>query len=452
MKFVIVGAGELGRLLASTLLERDNDVILLDSSPEELERVSAKLDVMTVEGRCSSVAALKKADAESANALLAVSGDEPANILACQIASRLGVQNTVCRLYRSDAFSEEDGIGASTFGIWRTISPPEVCAEKIADVLSSEILLERIRFSRKDAQMALIEIERSSMLAGVPIKDIPGSSDILRSIRFAAILRGQDMLVPHGDTILAPGDKVYVAGKKEHVDDLLQWLKPPVTGFRRRLVISGSDETGRILARRALDEGYEVRFIEPELNKCEELQDLFPSSVMMLNGDPTEEEILEEAGVGAADVFVDVSHDDENNILSCILAKRMGARKVVSLTHKPEYVKIVPVLQMIDCAFSATLVSVNSILRLLDSGAMRVDAILQRFRANLSEFRISARSPLCGKRLNECHLPPSLILALIFRGGEVLTPSGDTVLEKDDVAVAIVAQEGIREIEALFPK
>ena len=107
---------------------------------------------------------------------------------------------------------------------------------------------------------------------------------------------------------------------------------------------------------------------------------------------------------------------------------------------------------MIDCAFSATLVSVNSILRLLDSGAMRVDAILQRVRANLSEFRISAGSPLCGKRLSECRLPSSLILALIFREGEVLTPSGSTVLEKDDVAVAIVAQEGLREIEALFPK
>ena len=171
MKFIIVGAGELGCLLASTLLERDHDVILLDSSPEELERVSSKLDVMTVEGSCSSVAALKKAGAESAHTLLAVSGDEAANILACQIASRLGVQNTVCRLYRSDAFSEEDGIGASTFGIWRTFSPPEVCAEKIADVLFCDILLERIRFSRKEAQMAVIEIERSSILAGLPIKD-----------------------------------------------------------------------------------------------------------------------------------------------------------------------------------------------------------------------------------------------------------------------------------------
>ena len=452
MKFIIVGAGELGSLLASTLLERKHDVILLDNSQDELERVSSKLDVMTVEGSCSSVAALKKAGAESAHTLIAVSGDEAANILACQIASRLGVNNTICRLYRSDAFSEEDGIGASTFGIWRTFSPPEVCAVKIADVLACEILLERIHFSRNVAQMAVIGIDRSSVLAGVPIKNIPGSSEILRSVRFAAILRGQNMLVPHGDTILAPGDKVYVAGKKENVDEFLQWLMPSASGFQRRLVISGSNETSQILAHRALEAGFEVRFIEPDRKKCEDLQDQFPSSVMILNGDFTEEEILEEAGVGAADVFVNVSHDDENNILSCILAKRMGARKVISLTHKPEYAKIVPALEMIDCAFSATLVSVNSILRLLDSGAMRVDAILQRFRANLSEFRISAGSPLCGKRLSECRLPSSLILALVFRGEEVLTPSGSTVLEKDDVAVAIVAQEGIREIKALFPK
>lgn len=450
MKVIIAGSGELGRLLAATLLTGNHDVILIDNAVDELKQVSDKLDVMTVEGNCTSIAVLKEAGIEDADALLAVSGNEAINILTCQIASKLGVKQTICRLYSSESFSSEDGILPETFGIRNTVSPPEESAEKICAILRRDILLERIRFSIEEAQMILIEITRSSILAGVSIKNIPGP-EMLKSIRFSALLRGNQLIVPHGDTIFAPGDKVYVAGKTESLNAFLDWLSPGDMGLRPRLVMAGSDDTGRILAEKALQQGFEVYFIEPDRQRAEHLLDELPSGVTMLEGNATQEDILMEAGVANADAFVSVDPDDEDNILSCILAKRLGARKVICLTHKPEYIWIVPAMEMIDCGLSATLVSVNSILRQLEAGAMRADAILQRFRAHLTEFRVSPKSPLCGKMLKNCKLPSSLILSLIFRGNEVIIPSGETCLYANDKAVAIVTKEGVREIEPLFP-
>ena len=169
------------------------------------------------------------------------------------------------------------------------------------------------------------------------------------------------------------------------------------------------------------------------------------------NGDPTDEEVMEEAGIENCDAFISAADDDEQNILACIMAKRRGAKKVIAITHKPEYIRIVPAMEAIDCGISSTLVSVNTVLRMIETGTMRIDAKLQRFHAHLTEFRISRHSPLAGKEIRECNLPPSAVFALIFRGFDVLTASGTTVLEPEDTVVTIVTPESKKDLEPLFP-
>ena len=134
------------------------------------------------------------------------------------------------------------------------------------------------------------------------------------------------------------------------------------------------------------------------------------------------------------------------------MAKRMGARKTVTVTSKPEYIRIVPTMDMIDCGFSTTLTAVNSILRMLESGTMRIDAFLQMFHARLTEFRVSNSSPLCGKELATCNLPSSTLFALAFRRDEIIAPSGNTILQPGDTVVAIVTPEVEKELEPLFPE
>ncbi len=448
MKIIIIGAGELGCMVAATLCKGNHDVVLVDSSGEMLEGITDKLDIMVIEGSCVSIATLKRAGVDNADALIAVSGDEASNILACRMASLLGVKKTICRLYGSECFSEEDGITAEMFGIWKAFSTPEESVRKIRDILSNNIIRERISFSHPDALMTVFEVTTSSPLSGIRLKDIP-CGNILTNVRLAGLVRGKQFLVPHGDTILVPGDKVYVAGHREHVERFIDWISPD-HNRPDRILIAGSDSTVVSLIRSACQQGYDVRLITAGGQDSEKILTEIPEKVMVFYGDPTDEDVLTEAGIAGTDVFVNVDENDEENILSCIMAKRLGAEKVISLTHKPEYIRIVPALGQIDCGFSATLISQNTILRLLEGGMMRVDAVLQQFNANLSEFKVSKGAPLCGKMLSEVSLPASVIFALIFRDGQVITPSGNTVFQENDVAVAIVTSESSRELEPLF--
>ena len=453
MRIIIAGAGELGRLLASTLSTADHDVTIIDADGGMLEHINDNMDIKVVEGSCVSIRTLKDAGVKNADALLAVSGDEAANILSCQLAAKLGVRKTVCRVNSPDCFSESDGVTPDKLGIWKCVSPSEECVGKIRSVLRNRLLVEKIRFSNPDAVMEVFRVTPSSLLAGTRVKDIPTDSGLLNSVRFAAIVRQKQFLIPHGDTIFVPGDKVYIAGSNRDVNNFIAWIsEESISVQASRIVIAGATVTGKLLASALCTAGYDIRFVEKNQQKGEKLLDTLPPGVLVINGDPTDEEVLEEAGIRDCEGFVSAAQDDEDNILSCIMAKRLGARKTVAVTSKPEYIRIVPTMDMIDCGFSTTLTAVNSILRMLESGTMRIDAFLQMFHARLTEFRVSNSSPLCGKELAACNLPSSTLLALAFRKNEIFAPSGNTVFQPGDTVVAVVTPDAERELEPLFPE
>ena len=452
MNIVIAGAGELGQLLAEKLTANDHDVVMIDSSSDVLESISESLEVNLQPGSCIDPETLTKAGIQNADVLLAVSGDTAANVLACQIASRLGAKRTICRMNDASLFSSSSRLTPDSFGVWKYVSPPEECARKIAAVIGNRFLLEEIRFSHPDAVMQVFEIGRSSLLANARIKDMSMDPVLRDSIRFAAIIRGKQFVVPHGDTIFVPGDKVYIAGTSENVREFIRWAtSDQPESATSRVIISGASEIGVLLAETLASSGYDVRFIEKNPNAAEQLSDLVPPSVLVTNGNPTDEEILEEVGAGDCDAFISADVDDEENILSCVIAKQQGARKTISVTSKPEYIRIVPLMDWIDCGISSSLVAVNAILRMLETGTMRMDAYLQQYHAQLTEFRISNSSPLCGRSLATCKLPVATLFALLFRDREVITPSGGTIFRPGDIVVAIVTKESKDELAPLFP-
>ena len=452
MNIIIAGAGELGQLLAEKLTAYNHDVVLIDSSEETLNHISESLEVKLIEGSCIDLATLKRANIRTADVLLAVSGDDAANILTCQIASRLGVKKTICRLNSVFFFSKEDNLQPETFGIWKYVSPPDECVRKISAILTDRYLLEEIRFSHPDAVMRVFEISRSSMLAHARIKDLRMDPALRESVRFAAIVREKQFVVPHGDTIFVPGDKVYVAGTSDKVADFIRWASSDQgTSKASRVVIAGSSGISTLLGQTLCAAGYDVRFIVKDSHAGEKLFEAIPQDILVVNGNPTDEEILREAGADDCDAYISAGIDDEDSILSCIIAKQLGARKTVSVTTKPEYIRIVPMMDLIDCGISSSLVAVNAILRMIETGTMRVDAYLQMHHAQLTEFRISNSSPLCGKTLATCKLPSSLLFALLFRNDEVIAPAGGTVFMPGDIVVSIVTPETEKELAPLFP-
>ena len=453
MNIVIAGAGELGQLLAEKLTANQHDVVLIDSSGNTLDHIndSHSLEAKLIEGSCIDPDTLNRANVSNADVLLAMSGDDAANVLSCHIASKLGTQKTICRLNSAALFSDQSNLQPESCGIWKHFSPPDECVRKIAAVLENRFVLEEIRFSHPDAVMRVFLISRSSMLANARIKDIPMDPVLRESIRFAAIVREKQFIVPHGDTIFVPGDKVYIAGTADNVRKFIQWASDQAESRTSRIVIAGLSKIGIQLGQTLSRNGYNVRFIVKNPHGGEKLFETIRNDLLVVEGDSTDEEILLEAGTADCDAFISVD-DDDGNILSCIMAKQLGAHKTISVTSRPEYIRIVPMMGSIDCAISSTLVAVNSVLRMLETGTMRVDAYLQMFHAQLTEFRVSNSSPLCGRSLASCKLPASTLFALLFRDDEIITPSGGTIFRPGDIVVSIVTPESEKEIAPLFPE
>lgn len=450
MKIVILGAGELGKNLASTLSSDKHDVVIIDQEAKLLERLKDRLDIMTIHGPGASVKALKEAGIKDADLLVAASGDEVSNILACQIARHFGVKRTICRLYSTESFSYDDGFTPKSLGISNIVVPEEECVTKIVNVLDNRIVLEKILFSNEDAIMTAFAVEQGSSMSGVALNNFP-EPELLQDVRFPAIVRRGQLIIPHGNTLMLPGDEVYVSGKVKNVQSMIDWATPEGSEIKR-VIITGATRIGRSLAHSLAENGYQVRLIEEDLDKGEMLLDNLEAEVMVLNGSPTDNEALAEAGVDVCDAFISTLQDDEDNILSCILAKKQGAKKVIAVTNKAEYVDIVPDMEMIDCGFNASLVSVNTVLRKLGTGTgmLNIDALLHRVRAYVFEFRINSHSQVCNKKIFETKLPSEAVFALVFRNDEVICPSGDFQLLEGDVVSVISSPDTVKALDPIF--
>jgi len=405
---------------------------------------------MTVQGDCADFSVLKKAGLDRAELLIAASGDDAANVLACQIARHVGVEKTICRLSSQGLFSPEDGFSAASLGIDHTILPEEGCIGRILRVLQHQSLVERVEFSVHDAQMSCLRIAPGSALDGVKLADFP-DRELVSSIRFSAIIRAQRLLVPRGDTVLAPGDEVYVAGAGASVEALFDLAD----GDSRRpslILVAGATRIARGLVPRLVDEGYEVRLIEENQSESERFLDELGEGVMVIHGSPTDGHVLEEAGIEECGAFISVLDDDEDSILACVLAKRQGARKAITVTNKAEYMEIVPALRLIDCGFSPRLVGVNLVLNLLGSETARIHAMLQRIHAYVYEFRVMTGSRVCDQRIAS-HIPPlPATFALVLRGDQVMPATGDVVLQDGDRVAVIATPEHEQQLAKAFRK
>ncbi len=450
MKIIIIGAGELGQALARKLDSEENDITIIDSSEDDFSLIHDKMDVMTVKGEAANVAVMKDAGVMGADLMIAVSGDQASNMLSCQIAKHFGVEQCICRVYSQDVFSEEDGFTPEFFGISNAFSSPAECVRHLKYVLQRQIIMEHIEFSNADATMVTVVIPENSPAKGVKLQDIP-DKEMLENVRFAARIRSHKLVFPRGDTTLNEGDLVYVAGKQEYVTKFMDYVNGHVKEETHKLVvIGGANATSEQLAAELLDMGMEVRFVEPDMEAAEALLGKLPAGTRVVKGETTDSDALREAGINGCDIFVSLIDDDETAILSGILAKREGAQKVVVVNHKPEYAGMIPAMGFIDCGLNSTVIAANAVFRMMDRGTIRIDTRLLAYKAHISEYKVRSDSNCVGKLLKDCKLPRESVLAMLFRDGNVMVPSGQTEFQAGDVVVAVLKSEADEQLKALF--
>lgn len=455
MKTIIIGAGELGRGVLPILYDSHHEIVVIDRNVDHLKRLSEQYDILTISGDGARLSVLKNAGIETCHTLIATTSNDAANLLACQIAHHFKVPNIVCRCHGNDYFSEEDGITPALYGIDKLVDSEYECFKRVAACLDNRYTLEKIFFSHEDAVMTSIKIPAEGPFVGIPLRLISTDREKLEKVRLAGIIRRGKLIIPHGDTTILVGDELYIAGKKRDVEEIIDYMTPshaPLT----RAVIAGASRTGTLIAQYLDHLGAKVTLIEPNEDLADELNQSTEHNFTILYGEPTDNAMLEEAGADDCDVFISALEDDEKNILCGILARRVGAKKVIVTTTKSEYIAVVPEIEGITTGFNSCFTAVNSVIKAIPhelSDFAGIGAVLQRTNAYVHEFIVHEKSPVCNRLVSDCihsDHTGTVLFALVFRDDQIFSPNGDFSLRADDKVAAITTHDTLEHLNSLF--
>ncbi len=443
---IVVGGGEVGFHLAERLSEETEDVVLIDSCAERAEDVGNRLDIMTVVGNGASLSVLEKAGIRKAKMVLAVTSIDEVNLIVSLAARRLGVEYVAARISSPDYYQRSSVLSGEALGIDLMINPERECARETLELLQSEVATDVASFADERVRMIGLKVREGARIAGKSLRQLAAELPE-HHYATAAIQRGEQTLLPRGDDTIEAGDHIYLLTPQDELGDI-----PQLTGYEpfklQRVMIAGGSEEGLQIATLLEQTGVDVTMIERDRKRCLELAEALPKA-LVLNGDATDLELLEMEGVAGMDALVASTGNDDTNLLISLLAKTVGARKVVTLIDDFSYLQLIPRLE-IDASVSPRLSTVNAILRDVRGERITSVATLKGIDAETIEFVVAEGSKIICKRLDEIHFPPGGRLGILVRGEEVIVPQADTEVRAGDHAVMFALPTCIHDIEKLF--
>jgi trk system potassium uptake protein TrkA len=450
MKIVILGAGQVGGSVAESLVSEENDITVVDLDPQRLRVLQDRFDLRTVSGSGAHPSVLVEAGIEDADLLIAVTQSDETNLVACRLAARMfNVPRRIARLRATDYLANKKVLGGEGFDVDLCICPEQILTDYIAKLVEFPEALQVLDFANGKVSLVAVRAFQGGPLVGLPLKELRAQRPNLDT-RIVAIFRGDRSIVPDGDTVVEAGDEVFCLAASGHIREVMHELRrmdKPV----RRVMIAGGGNIGLRLAR-ALENDYSVRVIEHNKRRAEVLAERL-AKALVLNGDTTDEELLQEENVAEMDLFVAVTNDDENNIMSSLLAKRMGARRVVALINRRSYVDLLQSGQ-IDIAISPAQATIGSLLAHVRRGDVVAVHSLRRGAAEALEAVVHGDKESCrviDRRVDEIELPPGTTIGALVRADEVVMAHHDTVIRAEDhVIVFVTDKKLLPKVEKLF--
>jgi len=449
MRAIIVGAGNAGRNLAIKLCAEKHDVIVTDIDANTLTELESQLDVLTFCGAGSDPEVLRKAGLAQADLLVAVTSSDDVNILACYQAWRAGVQYRVARVANVNYLNKYDFFELKNLGVDLALNPLTECANEILDKLRLPGAREVIPLLRGKALAAGLKITEASPLANVTLQDFP-RPELLETARFIGVVRQGKLLIPHGNTRIEVDDEVYVVAPYKEMYDFVSWASPSCPDVDR-VIISGGNGLGMKLAKSLEKRKLPVVIVEQDEDtaaKCSEELD----KTTVLQANPLNSETMKESEFTNNTAYVAAMGDDENNIISCLLARKNGARLTIAQVTDPEYVPIINSLSNLDRAVSTHLSMINAILHFIRARQVEAVALMHTLPGELLEVRLSERSPWSGKKIQDVNIPEGAVIATILRDNTVCPPTGEQKLQPDDRLIIFSSPKGIRKLNNIFRK
>jgi trk system potassium uptake protein TrkA len=450
MKIIILGAGQVGTSVADNLVSEANDITVVDQDPDLLRKLQDRLDIRTVLGHGAHPKVLRRAGAADADMILAVTNSDEINMVACQVAYTLFKIPTKIARVRAQNFTrhpelfDEDALPIDVL-----ISPEQLVTNYITRVIEHPGALQVLDFTEGRVRLVAVRAYYGGPLVGKELRTLYERMPDMEA-RVAAIYRRGHAIQPEGNTIIEADDEVFFLAARKNIRAVMSELRKQEKPFKR-LIFAGGGNIGYRLAQ-TMEKRYQVKVIESNRDRAKHISEDLKKSIV-LHGDAADEELLLEENIENVDVFCAITNDDEANILSAMLAKQLGARKVMALINRASYVDLVE-SSSIDIAISPQQTTIGSLLTHVRRGDVANVHSLRRGAAEAIEAVAHGNrhtSQVVGRTIEEIKLPSGASIGAIVRGDEVLVAHHDTVVQSEDhVILFLIDKTRIPEVEQLF--
>lgn len=450
MKIIILGAGQVGGSLALSLANESNDITLVDTDSKRLYELQDRADLQTITGHASYPTVLAQAGARDADMIVALTNSDETNMVACQVAYTLFHTPTkIARVRTADYLEYKDLFIQEALPIDVLISPEILVSNYVQNLIEHPGALQVLNFAEGKVKLIALSLYDNSQYVGKRVRKV--FEDVkTKEARLVALYRGKRALTIDQETKLEAGDDLFfiaAASQAKNVTTVLQGLDKP----NRRVIIAGGGNIGYQLAS-VLESHYRVKIIERDAERARLLSETLDKTVV-LKGDAADESMLLDENIDSADVFCALTNDDEANILSAMLAKRMGARKTLSLINRPSYIELVE-SGMIDIAISPQQVTIGALLAHIRRGDVVAVHSLRKGSAEALEAVAHGdkkTSKVVGRAISDLKLPRGANIGAIVRNDEVVIAKSDLVIEPEDHVIMYLSDKNkVRDVERLF--
>ncbi len=423
-------------------------MVMVDTDPKALAQAEAKLDILTVCGPGSSPRVLNEAQVEKCQLVIAVTDCDEVNILACLYAHAAGTPRKVARVASPEYIHAKDTYDLSAMGVDLVISQKQECALEIFNCLKMPGAVEAFDLFAGKVMVAGFRIGEASPLVGHTPADCAKPA-LIQRIRIIAVHRGDELIVPRGDTRFEAGDHVYLVGRRGAVSDFSEWVCPRFEPIEK-VIIAGGGDLGLMLAQMVEDsmecvlleqDEERARFCSARLHKA-----------LVLGADALAESTLEETGVTKRTAFVALTGDDENNIMNCLMAQKQGVGFTITQIARTDYVPVIESLKLVDRVVSPYISTTHAILHYLRSQKVQAASLLHNLPGELLDVVISKESKLSGKLIKDIKMPHSAIIAAVLRGQDVVAATGDLKLAPGDRLLIFSRHDAVKKIQSVFLK
>jgi len=451
MKIIILGAGQVGISTAEILAKEDNDITLIDNVASQVEGLQDRLDIRTIVGSASHPSVLEQAGGPDADLILAVTDQDEVNMAACQVAYTLfRTPKKIARIRSVEYLTHREIFSDDSIPVDVIISPEQLITQHVLHLIEYPGALQVVDFAGGKIQLVGLKAYHGGPLVGRELRTIREDLPTVEA-RVAAIYRHDRPIIPEGDTIIEPNDEVFIVAAAPHIPIVMSEFCT-VEAPGQNIMLAGAGKIGLQLARSLEQNNYQVKLVEHGAERARQVAEQLDATIV-LRGDAADEDLMLQENIDATDVFCSLTNDDEANILSAMLAKRLGAHRAMALINRSAYVDLIE-SSVLDVAISPSLITVGSLLTHVRRGDTIAVHSLRRGAAEAIETIAhgdATSSSVVGRRIEEISLPSGTRVGALLRNQEVIIPHHDTVIEAEDhVILFVIDKKYIRDVERLF--